>query len=70
VPLRFLTADEARVVTALCERIFPGDAADLAGEAVGPEGGGEREESTPAGDVPPGHGSAYSVDGPMLARYY
>src|ERR1700719_1173224 len=26
VPLRFFTADEARVVTAACERIFPSDA--------------------------------------------
>ncbi len=26
VPLRFLTAEEARVISAACERIFPGDA--------------------------------------------
>ena len=26
VPLRFFTADEARIITAACERIFPGDA--------------------------------------------
>jgi hypothetical protein len=53
------------VFTALCQRIFPGDAsgpgatdvrvleeggdADLAGEAVGPEGGGERVEDSAGG---------------------